>query len=96
VIGNKKALLKTMSIYYKKQNDFVFNYLPYTFHIEKGFEDENYGRFLRYFHQRSKENKLDGSEENVWIVKPGEFSNRGNGIRVCKTLEEIKAILRTK
>jgi hypothetical protein len=36
VIGNKKALLKTMSLYYKKLDDFVFNYLPYTFHIEKG------------------------------------------------------------
>jgi hypothetical protein len=33
VIGNKKALLKTMSLYYKKLDDFVFNYLPYTFHI---------------------------------------------------------------
>ena len=39
VIGNKKALLKAMTVYYKKIDDFVFNYLPYTFHIVDGLED---------------------------------------------------------
>ena len=32
----------------------------------------------------------------MWIVKPGELSNRGNGITVCNTLEQIKGILRNK
>jgi hypothetical protein len=27
---------------------------------------------------------------NTWIIKPGENSNRGNGIVVCKTLREIE------
>lgn len=39
VIGNKKALLKAMTVYYKKIDDFVFNFLPYTFHITDGLED---------------------------------------------------------
>ena len=39
VICNKKALLKAMTVYYKKLDDFVFNHLPYTFHIVKGLED---------------------------------------------------------
>jgi hypothetical protein len=26
---------------------------------------------------------------NIWIVKPGEISNRGNGITVCDELIEI-------
>ena len=30
---------------------------------------------------------------NIWIVKPGENSNQGNGISVCSTLSEIKSIL---
>lgn len=30
---------------------------------------------------------------NIWIVKPGENSNRGNGIRVCSTLQEVKDIV---
>ena len=39
VIGNKKALLKAMTIYYKQNNDYVFNYLPYTYHIANGLDD---------------------------------------------------------
>jgi len=30
---------------------------------------------------------------NTWIIKPGENSNRGNGITVCKTLQEIKKLV---
>lgn len=31
--------------------------------------------------------------KNVWIIKPGENTNRGNGINVCSTLPEIKALI---
>jgi hypothetical protein len=27
--------------------------------------------------------------KNIWILKPGENSNRGNGITVCSTMREI-------
>lgn len=27
--------------------------------------------------------------KNIWIMKPGENSNRGNGITVCSTIREI-------
>ena len=27
--------------------------------------------------------------KNIWILKPGENSNRGNGITVCNTLKDI-------
>lgn len=27
--------------------------------------------------------------KNIWILKPGENSNRGNGIMVCSTMKEI-------
>ena len=33
------------------------------------------------------------SQGNIWIVKPGENSNRGNGITVCSKLREIKQIV---
>lgn len=33
--------------------------------------------------------------KNIWIVKPGENSNRGNGIQVCSSLQEINNIVRT-
>ena len=40
LIGNKKALFKTMSEFYEKQGKRVFEYLPVTFHITKGLEDD--------------------------------------------------------
>ncbi|TNV86406.1 hypothetical protein FGO68_gene17718 [Halteria grandinella] len=30
--------------------------------------------------------------QNIWIVKPGENTNRGNGITVCSSFQEIKQI----
>ena len=33
------------------------------------------------------------SRKNIWIVKPGENSNRGHGIHVCKQLDEIDGII---
>ncbi len=35
-------------------------------------------------------------KHNAWIVKPGENTNRGNGIIVCLNLNEVKAILKKK
>jgi tubulin polyglutamylase TTLL1/tubulin monoglycylase TTLL3/8 len=34
--------------------------------------------------------------QNVWIVKPGENTNRGSGITVCKELEQITSIIENK
>ena len=42
-------------------------------------------------HNQAKENKV--SKGNIWIVKPGENSNRGHGITVCSKLREIKSII---
>ncbi len=39
-----------------------------------------------------KKKKNEPNLYNVWIVKPGENTNRGNGIKVCSTLNEIKDI----
>jgi len=32
----------------------------------------------------------------MWIIKPGEFSNRGNGISVCYSLDDILLRLKSK
>ena len=39
-----------------------------------------------------KESK-EPTKGNIWIVKPGENTNRGNGISVCSKLREIKNIV---
>ena len=42
------------------------------------------------------ESKKIGKIRNIWIIKPGEYTNRGYGIRVCLSLDEIKKILKQK
>lgn len=52
VIGNKKALYRTMQAYfnYKQQE----GYLPMTYHITGGLEDEQYLKFLREYYKKGK------------------------------------------
>ena len=35
-------------------------------------------------------------KKNIWIVKPGEVTNRGTGINVCDNLPAIKKIISSK
>ena len=32
----------------------------------------------------------------MWIIKPGEMSNRGRGIKVCHDLNDIKGAIKNK
>ena len=61
--------------------------MPLTFHIRKGVVDEEYKRFVEVF------NEEKDSEHNVWIIKPGENTNRGHGITVANDLAQIRAIV---
>lgn len=56
--------------------------LPITFHICHSNSSENeWDEFVQYFNQ---------CNEKVWIVKPGENSNKGYGIKVFNTINEIR------
>lgn len=44
----------------------------------------------------NQKKKTDKDLRNIWIIKPGEFTNRGKGITVCATLDEIKLRLKGK
>ena len=37
--------------------------------------------------------KLGRIPKNTWIIKPGENTNRGNGIEMCKSLQDIKSVV---
>lgn len=54
VIGNKKALFKTMCQYYNSKGFDPFDYIPITFHITEGSEDPNFLAFQRYYHKKNK------------------------------------------
>ncbi len=45
---------------------------------------------------RNNEVKANEKQYNAWIVKPGENSNRGNGIKMCLNLDDIKSVLKKR
>lgn len=89
LLSDKKALFINLKNYYMSQNIDPFEYIPLTFHIRKSTEDTEYKRFKEYYEQY----KLDPTIKNIWILKPGENTNRGTGIIVCQSLEEIEGII---
>lgn len=50
IIGNKKALLYTMTQFYESVGKKVFDFLPLSFHVKKGINDEEYSQFLKRFY----------------------------------------------
>lgn len=64
----------------------VFQYIPLTFHIQSGLEDPQYQRFLQHWSE----------QQSIWILKPGELTNRGNGIHVCDNLRQIAQLISRK
>jgi hypothetical protein len=44
-------------------------------------------------YSESDEDDEDQIPNNIWIVKPGEYTNCGHGISVCSTINEIRAIV---
>jgi tubulin--tyrosine ligase len=70
-----------MKAYYDAIGRNVFDRLPTTYHILK----DDGGVTLSAF---TEEYNANGG---VWIVKPGENSNRGCGINVYSEYEEIKS-----
>lgn len=85
-LSDKKYLYKNMKEYYTNKSKDVFDKLPLTFHIDTGSLD--YIQFLNYAQQHPN---------TLWIVKPGENTNRGSGIfvtnKVSQILNEVKVAL---
>ena len=71
-IGSKKNLFKSLYNYYKHYKIDPFEYIPKTYSI-KNAEDPEFKRFLKQY---------ENYPDKVWIVKPGENTNRGNGIKL--------------
>ena len=62
-LGNKKALFYNLREYYSLIGQSVYDYLPLTFHIRKGFKDSEYTRFVEYHKRRAKVIKRELKEE---------------------------------
>ena len=85
-LSNKKAMFLNMQSYYCSLKQDPFDTLPLTFHIKQGLSDPEFEKF-KEFYDRVESQKI---EKNIWIIKPGENTNRGNGIQVMRNFEEIK------
>ena len=95
-LASKKRLFVNMSSYYKSIGDNPFKYLPLTLHIVDGTKDPSFKEFIKYFRNFQKEMQNDEILNNCWLVKPGESTNRGIGITVCSTVEEVSKCIDEK
>ncbi len=98
-ISNKKAMFINLQRYYQLNGEDPFDTLPLTFHIRGGASDPEFARFVDYYKKLdasiAEKRKTDRkkAEHNVWIIKPGEYSNRGCGISVMQSLAEIQDLI---
>ena len=92
-LSNKKALFLNMRQYYDIQGLDVFQVLPVTFHIKNGDQDPEFAKFSEYYQAEEEKRTGKMNTANVWIIKPGENTNRGQGIQVERDFEVIRRIL---
>jgi hypothetical protein len=78
-----------MKSYCEASGEDLFNSIPLTFHIKDGLQDPQF----KHFEERYAVIGQDETQKNIWILKPGENTNRGCGITVCKDLNAVKDVL---
>lgn len=98
-LSNKKAIYYNMKIYYEAIGREYWKSLPLTFHIKEGLNDPQFLKFEQLYKDSSDSNKttvlddLPKFGKQLWIIKPGENTNRGCGIQVSKDLDHIKGLI---
>ena len=88
---SKKRLFTNLKKFYELQSLHPFDYIPVTYHIKHGLKDENFQNFQSKFSE-----VLETRSERLWIVKPGENTNRGTGIKLCNSIESVSEVLRSQ
>lgn len=91
-LSNKKAIYYNMKVYYEATKQDTFDYLPLTYHIKEGLQDREFLKFEETFKNPGEHahlTKYPAMGKDLWIVKPGENTNRGCGITVCRELSQI-------
>jgi hypothetical protein len=92
-LANKKALYINLRQYCEATGQSLFDKVPLTFHIKTGSEDPEFTSFVQAFESFAGDS-AEKNARNLWIVKPGENSNRGCGISVCNSVEQVREELK--
>jgi hypothetical protein len=71
----KSILFDNLMAYYKMTGENANENIPVTFTIKEGINDLQFELFKQFFN-----NNIEHKIQNIWIIKPGEDTNRGNGI----------------
>ena len=84
-----------MKVYYEAIGDNLFNYMPITFHVKQGIADPEFSNFENLYNDidAGTSSLVESGCKNIWIVKPGENTNRGCGINVCRDMQAVKEII---
>jgi tubulin---tyrosine ligase len=90
-ICSKKFLYINLKNYFENINKKTFDFIPLTFHVKSLVNDIGFIEFQDYYNR-----VLSTDDKNIWIIKPGEDTNRGKGISVSCSFEEIKQIVSEK
>jgi tubulin monoglycylase TTLL3/8 len=94
-LSNKKALFYNLVNYYQALQIDPYEVIPLTFHIKTGETDPEFLKFMEKFKEFDLVLDENGKKPiNLWIVKPGENSNRGNGISVVSDINSVKQELK--
>ena len=87
LLCDKSNLLITMCEYALENKEEKMGFMPKTYNLKAEKDMSGCKEF-----ERMKE--MEG--EPIWICKPGENSNRGNGITLYRSVKKMKAFLETK
>ena len=90
-LSDKKDLFLNLESYYKSIGVDSSENIPLTFLIEGGKESDSFNKFRQYYNLLSS----SPEEDNKWILKPGENSNRGQNIMVWQDIAQIEAYVET-
>lgn len=74
-----------MKEYYKSIGENMNDNIPVTFLVTGDTQDSAFLEFKEYYGYNEAYKK-----NNQWILKPGEFTNRGRGIKICQKLSAIE------
>jgi hypothetical protein len=100
-LHSKKLLYLNLKQFYNTTHtDRLWEVMPVTYLIKKGCEDKEFLAFYEHYQQIQQQQSIAnivGSQKakpnqinrpyNIWICKPGENSNRGNGIYIYDNLD---------